>query len=273
MAHDESSRPTADIHAANVVRSDRLRTVLFDLDGTLADTAPDLAYALNCVLRQQGRATLPYEVIRPVVSHGGAALISLGFGLGPDHAGYDNLREELLRIYKENLTRATTLFPGMAELLDTLEQRGMNWGVVTNKPSWLTDPLMAQLGLRRRAACIVSGDTTANRKPHPEPMLHACQLAGSSAPECLYVGDAERDIEAGRRAGMHTLVALFGYIDTQDTPGLWGADALIRHPLDVLAWIDNPDRFNTALNNARETPNQSPLTLETPSPSGRPLSE
>jgi len=216
-----------------------LRTVLFDLDGTLADTAPDLAYALNCVLQQQGRDALPFAQIRPVVSHGGAALISLGFGLGPGHNGYDALRAELLRIYQENLTRHTNLFPGMAELLDTLEQRGMNWGVVTNKPAWLTDPLMDQLGLSTRAACIVSGDTTANRKPHPEPLLLACRQAGSMPQQCLYVGDAERDIEAGRRAGMHTAVALFGYLDEQDTPQRWGADTLIAHPLELLAWIDN----------------------------------
>jgi len=219
-----------------------LRTVLFDLDGTLADTAPDLAYALNCVLQQQGRDTLPFEQIRPVVSHGGAALISLGFGLGPGHNGYDELRAELLRIYQENLTRHTGLFPGMAELLGTLEQRGMNWGVVTNKPAWLTDPLMDQLGLSTRAACIISGDTTANRKPHPEPMLLACLQAGSTPEQCLYVGDAERDIEAGRRAGMHTAVALFGYLDEQDTPQRWGADTLIAHPLELLAWIDNADQ-------------------------------
>ena len=216
-----------------------LRTVLFDLDGTLADTAPDLAYALNCVLQQQGRDALPFEQIRPVVSHGGAALISLGFGIGPGHNGYDELPEELLRIYQENLTRHTGLYPGMAELLDTLEQRGMNGGVVTNKPAWLTDPLMDQLGLRTRAACIISGDTTANRKPHPEPLLFACRQSGSVPQQCLYVGDAERDIEAGRRAGMHTAVALFGYLDEQDTPQHWGADTLIAHPLELLAWIDN----------------------------------
>jgi 2-phosphoglycolate phosphatase len=174
-----------------------------------------------------------------VVSHGGAALISLGFGIGPGHNGYDELRAELLRIYQENLTRHTNLFPGMAELLGTLEQRGMNWGVVTNKPAWLTDPLMRQLELNTRAACIVSGDTTANRKPHPEPMLLACRLAGSAAGECLYVGDAARDIEAGQRAGMRTAVALFGYIDAQDTPDCWGADKLISHPQELLDWIDS----------------------------------
>ncbi len=240
MAHVISSRAPTEPQAR------ALRTVLFDLDGTLADTAPDLAYALNCVLQQQGRDTLPFAQIRPVASHGGAALISLGFGLGPGHHGYDALRAELLRTYQDNLTRHTGLFPGMAELLATLEQRGMNWGVVTNKPAWLTDPLMDQLGLSTRAACIISGDTTPNRKPHPEPLLLACRQAGSTPQQCLYVGDAERDIEAGRRAGMHTAVALFGYLDAQDTPQRWGADTLIDHPLELLAWIDNANQAGVA---------------------------
>ena len=233
-------------HSTTTAQARGLRTVLFDLDGTLADTAPDLAYALNCVLQQQDREPLPFELIRPVVSHGGAALISLGFSLGPGHHGYDELRAELLHIYQKNLTRRTGLFPGMADLLGTLEQRGMNWGVVTNKPAWLTDPLMDQLGLSARAACIISGDTTANRKPHPEPLLLACRQAGSTPEQCLYVGDAERDIEAGRRAGMHTAVALFGYLDEQDTPQCWGADTLIEHPGDLLVWIDNVDRAGVA---------------------------
>ena len=239
MALGMSNPTTTEPQPARAAPATPLRTVLFDLDGTLADTAPDLAYALNCVLQQQGHAALPYEVIRPVVSHGGAALISLGFGLGPGHADYDGLRKELLRIYLENLTRDTRLFPGMSDLLSAIEQRGMNWGVVTNKPAWLTDPLMQQLGLSTRAACIISGDTTPNHKPHPEPMLLACKLASSAAGECLYLGDAARDIEAGQRAGMFTAVALFGYLDAQDTPERWGADVLISHPLELLDWIDS----------------------------------
>jgi phosphoglycolate phosphatase len=215
-----------------------LRTVLFDLDGTLADTAPDLAYALNRVLEEQGRAPLPFDVIRPVVSHGGLALTRLGFGIGPEHPDFAARRQRLLDIYRDNIARETRLFPGMAELLDTIEQRDMNWGVVTNKPAWLTEPLMAALGLDKRAACIVSGDTCTNRKPHPEPMLHACHLAGSLAHHCVYVGDAERDIEAGRRAGMNTLVALFGYIGDSDRPQDWGADAMLETPQLIREWID-----------------------------------
>lgn len=222
--------------------SSAYRTVLFDLDGTLADTAPDLAYALNCLLREQERAPLPYEVIRPVVSHGATALVKLGFSLSPDEPVFAALRDRLLSLYQQHLARETRLFEGMAELLNEIEQLNMNWGVVTNKPAFLTRPLMGALGLAERAACIVSGDTTANRKPHPEPLLHACRLTGSEAAQCLYVGDAERDIRAGKEAGMATLVAMFGYIDAKDKPETWGADGLITNPAAVIAWIKSHDR-------------------------------
>jgi phosphoglycolate phosphatase len=215
-----------------------IRTVLFDLDGTLADTAPDLAYALNTLLQEHGKPSLPYESIRPVASHGAAALIELGFGILRDEPRFAPLRERYLAIYRANLTRETRLFPGMPELLDQLIARGLNWGIVTNKPAFLTDPLIEQLGLREDAVCVVSGDTTANRKPHPQPMLHACQLAGSQPDECLYVGDAARDIEAGNAAGMQTLVALFGYIGGQDQPETWGAGGLIHSPQDILNWLE-----------------------------------
>lgn len=214
-----------------------LTTALFDLDGTLADTAPDLAFALNSVLEEQGCAALPFEHIRPVVSHGAAALIRLGFGLGPQDPGFALLRARLLEIYRANLARDTRLFPGMEELLTALERRGMKWGVVTNKPAWLTEPLLEALGVAHRACCIVSGDTTRQRKPHPEPMFHACAVAGSRPGECLYVGDAQRDVEAGRQAGMKTLVALFGYLDATDRPAEWGADGMVAHPLEILDWV------------------------------------
>ncbi len=214
-----------------------IRTVLFDLDGTLADTAPDLAYALNTLLGEQGRAPLPFAVIRPVVSNGATALVRLGFNLPAEHAGFDTLRQRLLALYQEHIARETRLFEGMAELLDYIEGAEMNWGVVTNKPAFLTLPLMAALGLSARAACIVSGDTTAKRKPHPEPLLHGCRLAGSTAAQCLYVGDAERDIIAGREAGMATLVARFGYIGAEERPEHWGADGLVAQPVHIIDWL------------------------------------
>lgn len=215
-----------------------IRTVLFDLDGTLADTARDLGGALNALLVEQGKPELPYATIRPVASHGAAGLIELGFGVIRDTPRFAPLRERFIFLYRERLTLETKLFPGVAVLLDQLAARGLNWGIVTNKPAFLTEPLIDQLGLRQDAACIVSGDTTANRKPHPEPMLHASKLAGSKPEECLYVGDAERDIAAGNAAGMKTLVALFGYIGAQDDPKSWGASGLIQEPGEILNWLD-----------------------------------
>ncbi len=215
-----------------------IHTILFDLDGTLADTAPDLAYALNQTLKDFGHEPLSFERIRPVVSHGGMALIRLGFGIEPEHPDFEPRRQHLLKIYRQNIARHTTLFDGMERLLDEIESRGMNWGVVTNKPAWLTEPLMEALGLNARAATIVSGDTLPERKPHPAPMLLACEQAGSEAQHCLYIGDAERDIEAGRNAGMRTLIAAFGYIDVDDEPESWGADALIDSPLEIIAYLN-----------------------------------
>ncbi len=215
----------------------QIRTVLFDLDGTLADTAPDLAYALNQVLDEQGREPLPFERIRPVVSHGGIALIKLGFNIDEHAPQFDTLRQRLLAIYREHIVRHTRLFEGMAELLDEIEGRGLNWGVVTNKPGWLTEPLLEGLALKERATTIVSGDTLNERKPHPAPMLLACEQAGSTAAQCLYVGDAERDIEAGRNAGMHTLVALFGYIGEHDRPELWQADGMVDTAAGIRQWL------------------------------------
>lgn len=217
----------------------KIKTVLFDLDGTLADTAPDLANALNHVLIQHQCSPLPYEKIRPVVSHGGAALIKLGFG--ENHPEFDLLYTELLDYYKNNIANETSLFPGMQDLLNHIETNALNWGVVTNKPAWLTCPLLDELKLTTKAATIVSGDTLSERKPHPAPLLHACEQAGSHASECVYVGDAERDIEAGNRAGMHTVVALFGYIAESDTPDQWGAGMLINSPRDLISWIQSLD--------------------------------
>lgn len=215
-----------------------IRAILFDLDGTLADTAPDLAAALNKLLIEEGRPELPFLEVRPVVSHGSTGLLRLGFGKNPDDDGFSELRERLLSLYARDLCRETRLFPGVAELLATLHARGISWGIVTNKPAFLTEPLLVQLNLRHPPACIVSGDTTRNRKPHPEPMLHACTLARIQPAETLFVGDAARDIQAGREAGMKTLVALFGYIGENETPADWGADGMIGAPLEILDWLD-----------------------------------
>ena len=208
--------------------------VLFDLDGTLADTAPDLAYALNQTLLHHGKEELPFETIRPVVSHGGRALIKLGFDYEPEHEHYEKVRVYLLDVYLNNIAKHTELFPGIEELLVAIENKSLPWGIVTNKPGWLTDPLMKALNLTERAACIVSGDTCEHNKPHPEPMFHACDIAKIDPNNCLYIGDADRDIEAGRAAGMKTVGALFGYILVDENPMDWNADVYINHPTEIL---------------------------------------
>ena len=213
--------------------------VLFDLDGTLADTGPDLAFALNETLRHFGHKPLDYELIRPVVSHGGIALIKLGFGIEPDSDGFEERRQYLLKIYADNLLRETRLFPGMDEVLTTLESDDTPWGIVTNKPAWLTDPLIDAMALRERTACVISGDTCPNRKPHPEPILHACELMERLPTETWYIGDAGRDMQAGKAAGCTTVAALYGYLHPQDPPDEWLSDLSIDHPRDLLELLSN----------------------------------
>ena len=164
-------------------------------------------------------------------------MLRVSFGMEPGDEGYDNLQREFLDNYLANIARHTRLFDGMEALLAAFDTRGIRWGIVTNKPARLTEPLMQALGLAHRAACIVSGDTTAYAKPHPEPILHACRLIGSAPDRSIYVGDAQRDIEAGRRAGTLTLVALFGYLAEDDDPASWTADGAVNHPLEILQWL------------------------------------
>ena len=213
------------------------KRALFDLDGTLVDTAPDLADALNGTRADHGLPPLPFEAFRPTVSLGGAAMIRAGFGVAEADEGFIPLRDEFLARYRDSLARRSRLFPGMERVLSRLEENGVPWGIVTNKPSWLTDPLAQALGLDARAGCIVSGDTAEQPKPHPAPLLHACKLLECAPLEALYVGDAKRDMEAGRRAGMTTIVAAYGYIEAGENPADWQADGLVRHPAEILDWI------------------------------------
>ncbi len=215
-----------------------INTVLFDLDGTLADTAPDLAITLNLLLQEKNRPPMAYEQIRPVVSNGAMALVKLGFGDLQDEDETETLRQRLLEIYSQNLCQGTQLFPGMAELLASIEHQGLYWGVITNKPARFTEPLLAALGIATRAACIISGDSARRRKPHPEPMIMACEQIGVVPAACVYIGDAQRDIAAGLGVGMKTLVAQFGYISANDNPDDWQAHAIIDSPQAIMRWVE-----------------------------------
>ncbi len=215
----------------------KIKNVLFDLDGTLADTAPDLAYALNTLLQERGQTPLPLEIIRPSVSLGGIAMVRLAFDIDEHSSDFAVLKNRFLEIYRANIARHTMLFEGMEQVLSTFESSHLPWGIVTNKASWLTEPLMQALNLSARTNCIVSGDTVEQCKPHPAPLLHACRLLRCHAEETLYVGDAKRDIEAGNSAAMTTLVASYGYIDENDEPDAWGADGQVDTPLEILDWI------------------------------------
>ncbi|MFI3158027.1 MAG: HAD-IA family hydrolase [Methylococcaceae bacterium] len=214
----------------------KLSCVLFDLDGTLVDTAPDLISCLNRALNSHGFDAVAAEIIKPFISYGAAAMINASRPSINDQLKADIL-ETMLTHYQNNIAEYTVFFSGMVETLAAIEAQGLKWGVVTNKRERFTNPLMAALKLTERAACIVSGDTTANPKPHPEPMLTACKQAKVNPQECVYIGDAQHDITAGKNAQMKTLAALYGYIKAEDTPAAWGADALIESPEQILTWI------------------------------------
>jgi phosphoglycolate phosphatase len=217
----------------------RIRGVLFDLDGTLLDTAHDMMNALNALRAEEGLAPLPYEKVRCQVSHGGNALVRLSFG-ELSATEHEVMRQRLLDIYRKQLARHTCLFEGGDEMLLDLERRGLHWGIVTNKPGWLTDPLLVEVGLHTRARAVVSGDTLPHRKPHPLPLLHAAEAMGIPPTECVYVGDAERDMQAAQAAGMYAVVAGYGYLGDDDRAEGWFSHGWLDTPLELLEWLDAP---------------------------------
>ncbi|MEX2517544.1 MAG: HAD-IA family hydrolase [Gammaproteobacteria bacterium] len=220
--------------------SNNIKHVLFDLDGTLVDTAPDMATALNRLLVENRRAPLDFSTIRPVVSHGGAALVAMAFP-DTDPAMLETRRQRFLALYAEQLQRESQLFPGMETVLTELARQQRHWGIVTNKPAWLAEPLIqAMIGLGKlpdSCACIVCGDQVDRPKPAADALLRACELTGWQAQECVYVGDAKRDIEAAHAAGMAGVVASYGYLASTDNPGDWTADAVINSPEELLGWL------------------------------------
>ncbi|KUM04400.1 HAD-IA family hydrolase [Chromobacterium subtsugae] len=211
-----------------------IKAVLFDLDGTLADTARDLGAALNRLLKEEGLPPQPYEAIRPMASHGARGLVRLGFGAGLDAERMESLRVRFMDLYDASLAEETTLFDGVNELIAELDKRGLAWGIITNKSMRFTDRLVPWLPFAIPPAVIVSGDTVGVAKPDPRPMLHATEQIGIAPEHCMYVGDAERDIQAGRNVGMKTVLVNWGYFSADDKPEQWGADADIDHPLQLL---------------------------------------
>ncbi|HEM8496362.1 TPA: HAD-IA family hydrolase [Burkholderia multivorans] len=216
--------------ARDVLDAPRLQhceAVLFDLDGTLADTAPDLAAAVNKMQRVRGLPETPLDALRRLASAGARGLLGGAFGITPETPGYDAMRDEFLANYAADICVQTTLFPGIAEVLDELEARGVRWGIVTNKAMRLTAPLVELLGLASRAACVVGGNTTPHPKPYPAPLLHAAGLLALAPDRIIYVGDDLRDIQAGYAAGMATVAAAYGYCGDGAAPGDWRAQHLV----------------------------------------------
>lgn len=210
------------------------RCVLFDLDGTLVDTAPDLAYAANCVRAEAGLPPLPVAQYRPVASAGARGLLRVALDVAPGHPDYEARRESFLAHYRRHLARETRLFPGMDEALARFEDGGVRWGVVTNKPQWLADPLMEQLKLAQRAACVVGAVDGMPAKPAPDLLLRACREVGLAPANCVYVGDDRRDIVAARAAGMPVMAAAWGYLGEDGAIADWQADAVLHAPRDLL---------------------------------------
>ncbi len=219
----------------------RAHAALFDLDGTLLDTARDMAAALNVLLAEEDRAALRLEVVRPLVSNGAMGLIRVAF---PQFAvgsiEFESLRDRFLAHYRSALCVHTQLFPGFETVLATLEAHAVPWGIITNKAAWLTDPLLEALGLSARAACVISGDTLPERKPHPRPLLHAADLIAVAPADCVYLGDALRDVQAARAAGMVPLGARFGYINAADDPVNWPVAGWLDDPHELLSWLELP---------------------------------
>jgi phosphoglycolate phosphatase len=213
----------------------RYQVVLFDLDGTLADTAGDLGYALNLQRVRRKLEEIPLDRVRPHASAGARGLLRLGFGIDTEHPDYEQMRSEFLDLYAANLHRTTALFPGVAQTLSELERRSVRWGIVTNKPSRFTLPLVAALGLNGRSACVVCGDMVGAPKPHPAALLEAAARLAVTPESCVYVGDDERDVVAAHAAGMESVIALYGYLGSGTPPAAWGASAVIASPLDLIS--------------------------------------
>jgi 2-phosphoglycolate phosphatase len=211
-----------------------IRAVLFDLDGTLIDSAPDLGAAADKMRTDRALPSLPAELYRPMAGAGARGMLSIAFGITPEAENYDALREEFFANYEKRMTHLTYAFEGVASLLEALQSQGISWGIVTNKSKRFTEPLARQMPLLHGAKAVVSGDTTPHAKPHPAPLLEAAQRIGIEPAHCVYVGDDERDIIAGKAAGMQTVAACYGYLGAAGDVSAWNADASIDSPMQLL---------------------------------------
>lgn len=224
--------------------------VLLDLDGTLADTAPDLVAVLNEMLQRHGRPPSPFAIARNEVSNGALGLLRLGFGDDYNDETIEVLRQEFLEIYTKNVAVKTKIFEGIEDSLDTISKYGARWGIVTNKPHAMTTPLLQELAMQNQPSCVVSGDQLPQRKPHPAPLLFAADELGLPPENCIYVGDAPRDIEAGLAAGMGTIAVTYGYIRPSVDPYSWGADIVISRPAELLDAVKSIERMPRELHAA-----------------------
>jgi 2-phosphoglycolate phosphatase len=217
-----------------------VRAVLFDLDGTLIDSAPDLGAAADLMRVSRGLPSLPLIHYRPMAGAGARGMLKLALDIDPEHLDYETLKQEFLGLYEVNMTERTQAFEGVDQLIGALAQAGLPWGVVTNKAQRFTLPLTRSMRLFDGAATVISGDTTPHAKPHPEPLFEAARRLGLAPADCLYVGDDERDIQAGQAAGMPTVAACYGYLGQKGDVAAWGADAELSYPLQLLTLLELP---------------------------------
>ena len=221
-----------------LLRAHPVELVLFDLDGTLIDSAPDLAGAANDLLAAHGRPPLPESQLRPMVGSGARGMLGITFGAKPGDDGYEALKQRFLDLYEQRMLRLTQVFTEMLPVLQALDASGLRWGVVTNKALRFAQPIVQALGLKSRAAVLIGGDSTAHAKPHPEPLLEAARRASAPAERTVYIGDDIRDIQAGKAAGMATAAAAWGYLGLGEPVTAWGADAVLHRPSELLNWLE-----------------------------------
>jgi len=220
-----------------MTKAARYDTVLFDLDGTLLDTAPDLAYAMNTVLDEHGHPPVRYPLFRSHVAGGSNAMIRHSFAIADNHPDFSSLKQKFLLAYEANLVKNTSPFPGIEALLEQLDINYVRWGIVTNKPGFLTAPLLNHFSITARCCCIVSGDTLPTRKPDPEPLLYACQISDCSPERTLYIGDTQGDIIAAHAAGMDSVAVTYGYHPKNSHPNTWRANAVVESAADILTYL------------------------------------